>query len=140
MKCVDIEIYILTLMYFQTRMGTTYWGNNKGKGGGIMRRKEKEKLIEDYVTIYRLMVVYKKYTLDSISPLDKMYNLTLKLKDRIEEIIFSKKLNDTSYLVLKEQLDFCLKDYNSSTLQYDEEKYIETLISIGENLQKYAKV
>lgn len=86
------------------------------------------------------MVVYKKYTLDSISPLDKMYNLTLKLKDRIEEIIFAKKLNDTSYLVLKEQLDYCLKDYNNSTLQYNEEKYIETLISIGENLQKYAKV
>ena len=105
-----------------------------------MRRREKEKLIEDYISIYRLMTVYKKYTLDNISPLDKMYNLTLKLKSRIEKIIFAKRLNDTSYLVLKEQLDYCLKDYCNCNLSYDEEKYIETLISIGENLQKYAHI
>ena len=105
-----------------------------------MRKQDKLTLIDDYISVYRLMVVYKKHTGDHISNLDKMYNLTLKLKDRIEEIIYKKRLNDESYLILKNQLDSCLVDYQKSKIQYCEEKYIETLISIGENLQKFSHI
>ena len=69
-----------------------------------------------------------------------MYNLTLKLKSRIEEIIYKKRLNDESYMTLKNQLDSCLVDYQKTKIKYNEEKYIETLISIGENLQKFSHI
>lgn len=86
------------------------------------------------------MVVYKKHTRDNISSLDRMYNLTLKLKARIEEIIEKKRLNNESYIELKNQLDSCLVDYDKTKIKYNEEKYIETLISIGENLQKFSHI
>ena len=105
-----------------------------------MRRKDKLSLIDDYISIYRLMVVYKKHTRDNISSLDRMYNLTLKLKARIEEIIEKKRLNNESYNELKNQLDSCLVDYDKTKIKYNEEKYIETLISIGENLQKFSHI
>lgn len=105
-----------------------------------MRRKDKLSLIDDYISIYRLMVVYKKHTRDNISSLDRMYNLTLKLKARIEEIIEKKRLNNESYIELKNQLDSCLVDYDKTKIKYNEEKYIETLISIGENLQKFSHI
>ena len=105
-----------------------------------LRRKDKLSLIDDYISIYRLMVVYKKHTRDNISSLDRMYNLTLKLKARIEEIIEKKRLNNESYIELKNQLDSCLVDYDKTKIKYNEEKYIETLISIGENLQKFSHI
>ena len=105
-----------------------------------MRKRDKLSLIDDYISVYRLMVVYKKHTENKISNLDKMYNLTLKLKSRIEEIIYKKRLNDESYLLLKNQLDSCLVDYQKSKIQYSVEKYIETLISIGENLQRFSHI
>ena len=77
---------------------------------------------------------------DNISPNDKMYNLTVKLKGRIEDIIQKKKINDEAYVILKNQLDDCLVDYHKTKIKYSEEKYIETLISIGENLQKFSHI
>ena len=105
-----------------------------------MKKRDKLSLIDDYISIYRMIVVYKKHTGDKISNSDRMYNLTLKLKARIEEIIEKKRLNDESYIELKNQLDSCLVDYNKSKIKYSEEKYIETLISIGENLQRFSHI
>lgn len=105
-----------------------------------MRKKDKLSLIDDYISIYRLMIVYKNHMKDNISPNDKMYNLTVKLKGRIEDIIQKKKINDEAYVILKNQLDDCLVDYHKTKIKYSEEKYIETLISIGENLQKFSHI
>lgn len=95
--------------------------------------------MDDYVSIYRLMVVYKKHNNNHILSSDRLYNLTLRLKYRIENIITKKKLNDSSFLLLKKQLDECLVEYENSNIVYNENKYIETLISIGQNLQKFVK-
>ncbi len=104
-----------------------------------MKRRDKKQIIDDFVEIYRLLTSIKQSGAHMCTDADKkLYTNALTIKDSLERVIEENKLNDTSFLLLKKQLDTCLVEYYKSSVTYNESLFQERLDYLSQNIARYS--
>lgn len=96
-----------------------------------MLGKNKMELINNYVDIFKILFwckqkVFSSCDLDETLVLEKTLEQTLKLKSSYEQIFDKLNMSDTSFLVLKRDLEYSLKKPTSLGLLAPTNEWIET--------------
>ncbi len=109
---------------------------------GILRNKTKLELIDNYIDIFKIIFCCKQTILGAsdeqvVLKYEQILRSTLSLKNNYEEMFKNLKMYNTSFLILKKDLENALSKSNnlSATKNYDELIVSKTKI---ENMLKSA--
>ena len=105
-------------------------------------KKQKLGLIDNYITIYRILYNCRKLiysqnnSSDTLNKLQTLCDYTLDLKLKYEKAFQLLRMADNSFLLLKKQLNECMSQINKKSKTYNILTLTESIKVIEQDYQK----